>query len=54
MIDGSFQINTGLRKARQLLCDLTEMGMPVGCELLDTITPQCLGDLGSWGVLVFD
>lgn len=37
-IDGSFQINKGLTTARQLLCDITEMGMPVGCELLDTIS----------------
>ena len=36
-IDGSFKINKGLRMARELLCDLNEMGMPVGCELLDTI-----------------
>ncbi|KAL1916359.1 uncharacterized protein VTP21DRAFT_5976 [Calcarisporiella thermophila] len=50
-IDGSFQINKGLRIARQLLCDLTNIGMPVGCELLDTISPQFLGDLFSWGAI---
>jgi 3-deoxy-7-phosphoheptulonate synthase len=36
-IDGSFQINKGLRMGRELLRDINEMGMPVGCELLDTI-----------------
>lgn len=41
-IDGSYQINKGLRIARQLLCDLTNLGVPVGLELLDTISPQYL------------
>lgn len=39
-IDGSFKINKGLRMARQLLGDITHMGVPVGVELLDTISPQ--------------
>jgi 3-deoxy-7-phosphoheptulonate synthase len=39
-IDGSFRINEGLRVSRKLLCDLTNLGMPVGFELLDTISPQ--------------
>ncbi|KAG5640421.1 hypothetical protein DXG03_008734 [Asterophora parasitica] len=43
-IDGSFQINKGLRIARQLLCDITDLGIPVGSELLDTISPQYVGD----------
>ncbi|KAI0255501.1 3-deoxy-7-phosphoheptulonate synthase [Lactifluus subvellereus] len=50
-IDGSFQINRGLRLARQLLCDLTDLGIPVGSELLDTISPQYLNDLISWGAI---
>jgi 3-deoxy-7-phosphoheptulonate synthase len=50
-IDGSFQINKGLRIARQLLCDLTNLGVPVGSELLDTISPQFLNDLISWGAI---
>lgn len=37
--------------ARQLLCDLTNMGVPVGSELLDTISPQYLADLISWGAI---
>jgi 3-deoxy-7-phosphoheptulonate synthase len=43
-IDGSFQINKGLRSARKLLCDLTDLGVPVGSELLDTISPQFIAD----------
>jgi len=50
-IDGSFQINKGLRIARQLLCDLTDMGVPVASELLDTISPQYISDLMSWGAI---
>jgi len=50
-LDGSFQINKGLRVARQLLCELTELGVPVGSELLDTISPQYIADLMSWGAI---
>ncbi|KAG5646148.1 hypothetical protein DXG03_004201 [Asterophora parasitica] len=50
-IDGSFKINKGLRIARQLLCDLTDLGIPVGSELLDTISPQFIADLMSWGAI---
>lgn len=50
-IDGSFKINKGLRIGRQLLCDLTHMGVPVGSELLDTISPQYLADCTSWGAI---
>lgn len=50
-IDGSFKINKGLRMARQLLCDITHMGVPVAVELLDTISPQYVSDLLSWGAI---
>ena len=50
-LDGSYRINDGLRIARQLLRDLNDSGMPVGCEFLDTITPQYIGDLVSWGAI---
>ena len=50
-LDGSFRINEGLRIARELLLDLDEMGMPVGCEFLDMITPQYIADLVSWGAI---
>ncbi|KAM0747740.1 3-deoxy-7-phosphoheptulonate synthase [Meredithblackwellia eburnea MCA 4105] len=50
-IDNSFAINKGLRIARSLLADITNTGMPVGCELLDTISPQFLSDCISWGAI---
>ena len=50
-LDGSFRINDGLRIARELLLDLNELGMPVGCEFLDMVTPQYTADLVSWGAI---
>lgn len=50
-LDGSFSINEGLRIARQLLLDVNDSGVPVGCEFLDMITPQYIGDLVSWGAI---
>ena len=50
-LDNSFNINAGLRKARKLLVDLGAMGMPAGSEFLDTITPQFIADLVSWGAI---
>ena len=50
-LDESYQINTGLRMARRLLCDLNDMGMPCGCELLDPISPQYISGLVSWGAI---
>ena len=50
-LDGSFSINEGLRIARQLLLDVNEMSVPVGCEFLDMITPQYIADLVSWGAI---
>jgi 3-deoxy-7-phosphoheptulonate synthase len=50
-LDGSFQINKGLRIARELLLELNESGMPAGTEFLDMITPQYYADLVSWGAI---
>jgi 3-deoxy-7-phosphoheptulonate synthase len=50
-IDNSFKINKGLRLARQLFVDLTERGMPIASEMLDTISPQFLADLLSVGAV---
>jgi 3-deoxy-7-phosphoheptulonate synthase len=50
-LDDSFEINTGLHWARRLLVDLGDMGMPCGCEFLDTITPQFIADAVSWGAI---
>src|SRR6185295_13455458 len=49
--DSSYRINEGLRIARRLLRDLNELGMPVGCEFLDMITPQYIADLVAWGAI---
>ncbi len=50
-LDNSFKINKGLHLARGLLADLANMRLPVGCEFLDTITPQFIADLVSWGAI---
>lgn len=50
-LDGSYQINEGLEKARKFLLDVNEIGMPAGMEFLDTITPQYTADLVSWGAI---
>lgn len=47
-LDGSYDINQGLRLARKLLIDLAEMGLPAATELLDPITPQYIADVISW------
>lgn len=50
-LDESFKINKGLRISRQLFCDLTNSGMPIATEMLDTISPQFLADLISLGAI---
>jgi len=50
-LDGSFDINKGLRTARKLLLDLIDLQVPVGSEFLDTISPQFIADLISWGAI---
>jgi 3-deoxy-7-phosphoheptulonate synthase len=50
-LDGSFRINEGLAIARELLLHLNDSGLPAGCEFLDMITPQYIGDLISWGAI---
>ncbi len=50
-LDGSFEINKGLRLARKLLLDLAEMGVPAGTEFLDLISPQYIADIISWGAI---
>ncbi|MDP5122297.1 MAG: 3-deoxy-7-phosphoheptulonate synthase [Cyanobium sp. MAG_04] len=47
-LDGSYDINTGLRVARGLLLHLAEMGLPAATELLDPVVPQYIADLISW------
>lgn len=50
-LDGSFDINSGLRSARKFLIDVTQLGLPVGSEFLDPIMPQFLADVISWGAI---
>ena len=50
-LDGSYQINKGLRAARELLVEINDLGLPAGCEFLDMITPQYIADLVSWGAI---
>lgn len=50
-LDHSFNINKGLRIARELLLAINEKGLPAGCEYLDMITPQYIADLVSWGAI---
>ncbi len=50
-MDRSFNINKGLRIARELLLDINDLGLPAGCEYLDMITPQYIADLVSWGAI---
>jgi 3-deoxy-7-phosphoheptulonate synthase len=50
-LNGSFRINEGLRIARDLLVRINRLGVPAGCEFLDVISPQYIGDLVSWGAI---
>lgn len=50
-LDGSFQINQGLRVGRRLLSDISERGLPIGVEFLDTIIPQFIADAISWSAI---
>ncbi len=50
-LDGSFDVNAGLRIARQLMLEVLGVGLPIGVEFLDPITPQYISDLVSWGAI---
>ena len=50
-LDGTFEINAGLKLARRLLLELNELGLPAGTEFLDLISPQYIADLVSWGAI---
>ncbi len=47
-LDGSFDIEAGLYRARRLLLQINEMGVPAATEMLDPISPQYIADLISW------
>lgn len=50
-LDGSADVNAGLRMARKLLLEVLDLGLPVGCEFLDPITPQYISDAVAWGAI---
>jgi 3-deoxy-7-phosphoheptulonate synthase len=50
-LNGSFRINEGLRIARDVLVRINQAGVPAGCEFLDVISPQYIGDLVAWGAI---
>jgi 3-deoxy-7-phosphoheptulonate synthase len=50
-LDGSFRINEGLRRARQLLLEISSIGLPTGTEFLDLLSPQYIADLIAWGAI---
>jgi len=50
-LDGSFRINEGLRRARELLLEISSLGLPTGTEFLDLLSPQYIADLIAWGAI---
>jgi 3-deoxy-7-phosphoheptulonate synthase len=50
-LDGSGDVNAGLRIARTLLLEVLDLGLPAGCEFLDPITPQYISDAVAWGAI---
>jgi 3-deoxy-7-phosphoheptulonate synthase len=50
-LDGSYDIETGLRIARRLLLEVAALGLPAATEFLDPIVPQYLADLITWAAI---
>ena len=50
-LDGTCNITDGLRKARKILLQIAEMGLPAGTEMLEMVTPQYVADLVSWSAI---
>ncbi len=50
-LDGSFRINEGLRRARELLLEINELGLSTATEFLDLLSPQYIADLIAWGAI---
>ncbi len=50
-LDGSGDVDAGVRTARELLLEVLRLGLPVGCEFLDPITPQYISDTVSWAAI---
>ncbi len=50
-MDGSFDVERGIRIARGLLLDIIDVGLPVGCEFLEPTSPQYIADAVAWGAI---
>jgi 3-deoxy-7-phosphoheptulonate synthase len=50
-LDGTGDVNSGLRIARELLREVLDLGLAIGCEFLDPITPQYISDVVAWGAI---
>jgi 3-deoxy-7-phosphoheptulonate synthase len=50
-LDGTGDVDTGLRTARELLLEVLALDLPIGCEFLDPITPQYISDTVAWGAI---
>ncbi len=50
-LDGSYDVDEGIRIARKLLVELNELGLPAATEFLDPIVPQFIADLVSWAAI---
>lgn len=50
-MDGSFDVERGLRTARSLLLDIGELGLAVGCEFLEPTSPHYIADTVAWGAI---
>jgi 3-deoxy-7-phosphoheptulonate synthase len=50
-LDGSVDVNAGLHMARALLLEVLSVGLPIGVEFLDPITPQYISDTVAWGAI---
>ncbi len=50
-MDGSFDVERGIRIARGLLLDIIDIGLPVGCEFLEPTSPQYIADAVAWGAI---
>jgi 3-deoxy-7-phosphoheptulonate synthase len=50
-LDGTYDMQEGLRRSRRLLLNIAEMGLPAATEMLETVTPQYLADLVCWAAI---
>src|SRR3984893_3662141 len=50
-LDGTYDVQRGLRTARKLLLDILDLGVPVGCEFLEPTSPQYIADTVTWGAI---